>query len=420
MKQPTNYDPQAAVLYCLTDKPELIHSVDLDYKWFSDPKLRVLAQYLIEKDGSIKSYIELRGDFDSVHAGVLSREDWDRVLNGELLTARVVYWANVLHKDYLRNLTRIAANEYTKQPTTENLNTVIENAQAIAKTDDDTHEVSLQDMSQDMERRLNGEVEERAIKTWIPLNNAMGGGLMGGRLITIGARPAVGKSAFTISLIMSALKQQPSLSVDLFSLEMSNVANYRRFVSYITGIQGGRLVNPAATLQQAEADKVRAATQQLQGYDLRLYERQTRLSTIVQTIRTRAAAASEGYIAVVDYLQLIDVNSKADRRLQIEQITRQLKQLTNELNIPIVMLSQLSRGITQRQDPAPMLSDLRESGSIEQDSNAVMFLYNEKEPEPSDDMRLVTLKVAKNREGSLADINFKFYPERMRFEVKYI
>lgn len=420
MKQPTNYDPQAAVLYCLTEKPALIHSVDIDYKWFSDPKLRILAQYLIEKDGSIKSYIELRGDFDSVHAGALSREDWDRVLHGELLTARLTFWANVLHKDYLRNLTRIAANDYAKEPTSDNLNTVIEQAQAISKTDEDTKETSLQDMSEDMERRLAGEVEERAIKTWLPLNKVMGGGLMGGRLITIGARPAVGKSAFTISLIMNALKQQPRLSVDLFSLEMSNVANYRRFVSYITGIQGGKLINPATTLNQNEAGEVRAAIQQLQGYDLRLYERQTRLSTIVQTIRARAENAAEGYIAVVDYLQLIDVHSKADRRLQIEQITRQLKQLTNELNIPIVMLSQLSRGITQRQDPAPMLSDLRESGSIEQDSNAVLFLYNEKEPDPSDDMRLVTLKVAKNREGGLADINFKFYPERMRFEVKYI
>lgn len=145
----------------------------------------------------------------------------------------------------------------------------------------------------------------------------------------------------------------------------------------------------------------------------------TTLQQIEKVIRQRTASAKGQYLAVVDYLGLITVPRQSDRRLQIEQITRELKVLTNELNIPILLLSQLSRNIEQRQSQRPMLSDLRESGSIEQDSNAVGFLYNEDRSQAHEKIRSVIFSIQKNREGELADIHMTFDAEHMRFGVAY-
>lgn len=121
----------------------------------------------------------------------------------------------------------------------------------------------------------------------------------------------------------------------------------------------------------------------------------------------------------MDYLGLIGVRGQPDRRLQIEEITRQFKVLTNELNIPIVLLSQLSRGVENRQDKQPVLSDLRESGSIEQDSNAIGFLWNSDRQDEKSDIRTVTLTIAKNREGALGSIDFRFFAPKLQFKVAY-
>ena len=242
---------------------------------------------------------------------------------------------------------------------------------------------------------------------------------MPGRLLTIGARPAVGKSAFAINIIIEALKQQPELTVDMFSLEMSNSENYNRLLACKTGISAGKFINPKRSLSDAEKIEVEKAGNVLKDYHLQFYDKQVELHQIVKTIRQRAADAPKGYLAVIDYLGLIGVRSHADRRLQIEEITRQFKVLTNEIGIPIVLLSQLSRGIENRQDKQPVLSDLRESGSIEQDSNAVGFLWNSDRENEKSDVRTVTLTIAKNREGALGSIDFVFCAPKLQFRVAY-
>ena len=260
---------------------------------------------------------------------------------------------------------------------------------------------------------------DNGIKTYFTLNNILGGGLMPGRLLTIGARPGVGKSAFAVNLIIEALKQQPELTVDMFSLEMSNAENYNRLLACKTGISAGKFINPQKSLSDAEKVEVEKAGNVLKDYHLQLYDKQVELPQIVKTMRQRAADADKGYLAIVDYLGLIGVRSQSDRRLQIEEITRQFKVLTNELGIPIVLLSQLSRGIENRQDKQPVLSDLRESGSIEQDSNAVGFLWNSDRQNEKSDIRTVTLTIAKNREGALGSIDFRFFAPKLQFKVAY-
>ena len=131
--------------------------------------------------------------------------------------------------------------------------------------------------------------------------------------------------------------------------------------------------------------------------------------------KRRTEAKNKPYIAFIDYLGLIDYTNKSmPKQAQISEITRMLKMLTNELEIPIVLFSQLNREAANRQDKMPVLSDLRDSGSIEQDSNAVFFIHR-------DNLAEVKTKVivAKNREGNVASLNFNFYGNRDTFSEEF-
>lgn len=173
-------------------------------------------------------------------------------------------------------------------------------------------------------------------------------------------------------------------------------------------------------LKPGDKELVRATIEYFKQKDLKVYDTVSELNHILGIIKERAAGQAPGkYLAVIDYVGLIKVNNNRDRRLQIEQITRELKNLANEHQVPIVILSQLSRGVEQRQDKSPILSDLRESGSIEQDSNVVGFLSNEETEENHEGYQRVKFSIKKNREGDLMDSTFKFYKAQMNFVEEF-
>jgi replicative DNA helicase len=143
-------------------------------------------------------------------------------------------------------------------------------------------------------------------------------------------------------------------------------------------------------------------------------------SLTIFDIRSRARRASQreplGMI-IIDYLQLISSNSKVDRHLQIGEISRGLKLLARELHCPVIALSQLSRSVESRTDQIPMLSDLRESGSIEQDADVVMFLYREEKVKKETEKKgIADVIVAKQRNGPTDTISLKFWDQYTRFD----
>ncbi|MBS7390629.1 MAG: DnaB-like helicase C-terminal domain-containing protein, partial [Fibrobacter sp.] len=234
-----------------------------------------------------------------------------------------------------------------------------------------------------------------------------------GMLITIGARPGVGKTAYAINLAMEAMNRQPDLAVDFFTLEMSKIQMIKRFISRMCEINSMKFRNPKLTLKSDEKAKVTASGFQLLGSELRVHDSMFHIREIERQIRRRHyEVKGKPYIAFVDYLGLVEASdTRQPRHIQVGEITRTLKILTNELNIPIVLLSQLNRAVENRQDKKPNLSDLRESGSVEQDSNVVMFLHEDGEDEGK-----TIVSVAKNREGFTGDIEYRFLKSKMYFE----
>src|SRR5699024_6209641 len=176
------------------------------------------------------------------------------------------------------------------------------------------------------------------------------------------------------------LEMQAKGQVEFFNLEKTKNTMAKRFVNRLTGINSYKSKNTKTMLKDEEKREVIAKMDWLNKTGLRIHDSKFKLSEIERTIRQRRHEHRAGeYVAFIDCVGLVNAGGGLDRDLEVGKISRTLKLLTNELNIPIVVLSQLNRGVEARQDKKPVLSDLRESGDLEQDANVVGLLSQDQE-----------------------------------------
>ncbi len=240
------------------------------------------------------------------------------------------------------------------------------------------------------------------------------GGLQKSDLIIIAARPGMGKSSWLNSVILNAARRNQRVA--LFSLEMSNEQLVQRFISAETHIPSNKLRE--GKLDEKDWAQFVAATQHLGTLPIFLDDTPA-LST--QELRTKARRLHLEYgldLIMVDYLQLMTTPYRSENRVQeISFISRSLKQLARELNVPVVAAAQLSRAVEMRNDKRPILSDLRESGSIEQDADVVMFIYRDNYYNPdSPEGNRAEIHVAKHRNGPTGVVDLIFLPELTQFQ----
>lgn len=243
-------------------------------------------------------------------------------------------------------------------------------------------------------------------------------GLHEGNLIILAARPAMGKTALALNIAKHVAVQEHKPTV-IFSLEMGAEELIERIVASEGMVPGYHL--KTGNLSTDEWKRIVQAQSNL--YDTPIFVDDTagiRISEIRSKARKLSQEMGSLGIIIIDYLQLI-TGSKGENRQQIvSEISRELKILAKDLRVPVIALSQLSRSVEQRQDRRPMLSDLRESGSIEQDADIVAFLYRDayyqKEQADSQESNNVTeLILEKNRHGSLGTVKLYFHKEYTKF-----
>jgi replicative DNA helicase len=232
--------------------------------------------------------------------------------------------------------------------------------------------------------------------------------------ILVAARPSMGKTAFVLNVAEHvAIKE--GITTAIFSLEMSNVQLVNRLLSLESSVNAdairkgnldsgdwGRLINSAEDISKSKLiidDTPGISIQELRS-KCRKYKLENDLGLII-----------------IDYLQLMSGNGKTDSRQQeISDISRSLKALARELNVPVITLSQLSRAVEQRPDHRPILSDLRESGAIEQDADVVMFIYRDDYYNKDTEFKGVSeLIIAKQRNGPIGTVRLAWLPEQTRF-----
>jgi len=241
------------------------------------------------------------------------------------------------------------------------------------------------------------------------------GGFQKSDLIILAARPAVGKTSLALNFALNAARKYRKV-VAYFSLEMSSEQLVQRLLSTETGIDQQRLRK--GEIEDRDWDMIMAAAGELSTTMLYIDDTPA-MSALELRTKARRLQAEHGLdLIVVDYLQLMRGDTRSENRVQeISYISRALKGLARELEAPVIALSQLSRAIESRTDHKPMLSDLRESGAIEQDSDIVMFIYREDMvKENSDRKNIADVIIAKHRNGPTDTIPLYFRKELTKFE----
>ncbi len=236
-------------------------------------------------------------------------------------------------------------------------------------------------------------------------------GLQPSALIIVGARPAMGKTSFILNVAAHASIRE-NRPVLVFSLEMGHLEISQRILSSETRIDSKAML--AGQLKENDWVNISATIDRLGEVPLWVDDNP---NPSIMDIRAKArrlkSSVGELGLVVVDYLQLMTGRSRAEsRQVEVAEISRGLKILARELKCPVVGVSQLSRNLESRQDKRPMLSDLRESGSIEQDADVVLFLYRDEVYNPGDQMteNLAEVIIAKHRNGPVGTINLNFMP----------
>lgn len=271
-------------------------------------------------------------------------------------------------------------------------------------------------MSEVLERLNTIKTDAEAFKgipTGFWMLDKLTNGLHGGELIVIAGRPGTGKSSFAMNIVENAALKNKSCAV--FSLEMPRIQIAQRLLCSCSGVALSKMASGEFADNEKDWKKLYETATKLSNF--KIFIDDSSLVTPAQVLsKCRRLKSKEGLdLVLIDYIQLMTIGRKAENRQQeISEISRNLKILAKELDVPVVALSQMSRQIESRPG-RPQLSDLRESGAIEQDADIVMFIHREKTEEdaPNKDDRM--LIVAKHRNGALDDIPLKWIGELVKF-----
>jgi replicative DNA helicase len=341
-------------------------------------------------------------------------------------SANVEYYAKIVkEKATLRNLiyaaNKILTNAYEADQESD---LILDEAESsiFAVADDRLKAgfVPMRDLVNESFPKIEQLFEHKRLVTGVPTGFAdldeMTRGLQGGDLIIIAARPSMGKTSLVLN-IAQHVAVQPELSVGFFSLEMSKESLFIRLLTSEAQIDSHRLMSGA--IAQKDYGRISQALETLSA--MRLFiDDSANVGVLEMRAKSRRLQAEHGLnLLVVDYIQLMSARGRYENRtLELASISRSLKGLAKELNIPIVVLSQLSRAPESRSDHRPQLSDLRESGALEQDADVVILIYRDdaynRDPN-NPDAGTAELIVAKQRNGPTGIVRLAFLREQTRF-----
>jgi replicative DNA helicase len=338
----------------------------------------------------------------------------------------VEYYAKIVkEKSTLRNLiyaaNKILTNAYEADQESD---IVLDEAEsAIFAVADDRLKagfVPMRDLVKESFPKIEQLFEQKRLITGVPTGfvdlDEMTRGLQGGDLVIIAARPSMGKTSLVLN-IAQYVATQPEHAVGFFSLEMSKESLFLRLLTAEAQVDGHRLLSGA--IGGKDYGRISHALETLSAMKL-FIDDSANIGVLEMRAKSRRLQAEHGLsLLVVDYIQLMSGRGRFENRtLELASISRSLKGLAKELNVPIVVLSQLSRAPEARSDHRPQLSDLRESGALEQDADVVVLIYRDdvynKDPN-SPDAGTAELILAKQRNGPTGVVRLAFLREQTRF-----
>lgn len=283
-----------------------------------------------------------------------------------------------------------------------------------------TKEESMKDIVLNIIREMEIAANNKGEYTGIPtgftdLDNKLTG-MHGGELIIVAARPAMGKTAFVLNIVhhLAIKKNVPCL---LFSLEMSKEQLGQRIMS-IDAMVDSKAMKLSHTLTDDDWDKLAESMDVMSKAPIYMVDNSAISISELRSISRMHKQNHNIGLIVIDYLQLMSATGKVESRQNfIAEVSRSLKNLARELNVPIIALSQLSRGVESRNDKMPVMSDIRESGAIEQDADVIMFIHRDEyyNPDTTDKPNTAEINIAKNRSGETGTIDLRWIGKYTKF-----
>lgn len=406
-----NFTLEQKILSRMLNKPDEVLREKLKVNWFADETHRQLAYTLLNADEPFSDFSEIELKVKEFYPKSNVTEEWLNAIKFE-----DVYLSNLkgslksLEAEYIRDRTHEASLNYADYPNTKNKEILEDWLRKLDELDVEDDEGELNAPINQLLYELDNEVE-LGLSSFPKLDRQLGAGLEKGMMFVLAGRPGTGKTAYGVSMVVEILQKNPDVQIDFFSLEMAKVEMLKRFIARLTGINGYKFKNAKVALKNEEKQQVIKSADWISKTGLRIHDNKFSLSNIERTIRQRKHESKGDYLAVIDYIGLMDAEDNNMQRNQaIGKISRRLKRLTNELEIPILLMSQLNRGVEHRENKVPVLADLRESGDLEQDANVVGFLSENKERD-----HVIDLTIAKNRNGQLGTLYYEFFKPAMTF-----
>ncbi|MGL5123785.1 MAG: replicative DNA helicase [Fusobacteriaceae bacterium] len=429
-KVPSSIESEKAVLGGIFLKPEIFGDVIEILKTtdFYRNSYKLVYETMIEmysNDETIDpillvEYLKKKNKYEEIGGEKILYE----IIEDTSTAANTLKYASIVReKSILRKLTDIGTKivEMASEGC-EDVDTILDKAEGLIFKISETKEakdiVNIKDTLEKEFERLQSAYENKGMTTGISSGfknyDFLTSGFHPSDLIIIAARPAMGKTAFALNLALNASLDSKK-SVLIFSLEMGNSQLLQRLLSVDSGVPLQKIRN--GFLDEVEWGKLGMTSGKLANAEINIADVPNVNVLEIRAIARRLKAANKLDMIVIDYLQLISGNGKSDNRQnEVSEISRALKGIARELDIPVIALSQLSRAPEQRADRRPMLSDLRESGAIEQDADIVLFLYRDDYYNEDSELKGVTeVIIGKQRNGPVGTAQLRFFHELTKF-----
>lgn len=375
---------------------------------------------------TVADKLELIGKLDEIGSVAYLSE----LAEGVVSAANGEYYADIVKRDSLIRRVIHAGNEIAKSgyDSTDGKEALANAERLVYKLSEENSEKALvladkafAKVMNDIEDAQKGNVSKRVVLTGFERFDRKSRGLKPGELVLIAARPSVGKTAFALNIAVNvATNKADPKAVAIFSLEMPAELLAKRMLSYLSGVSLSKM-DTRGGLDRGDAHKTLFnAFQLLSAKNIYIDDYSMNGPADVLSKCRRLKREKGLDLVIIDYLQLmtsVGPNGRApeSRQVEVSDMSRKMKIYAKELDCPIILLSQMSRGIEQRNDHTPLLSDLRESGSIEQDADIVTFLYNPSRYNAALPENQVILDVKKNRNGPIGGIMLEWTGETTTF-----
>lgn len=434
-KLPQNLEAEMAVLGCAFLTKYALDKVceELEPDMFvSEPNKRIYeAIFSLHQDkipldsATVKNEIEKKGSISTIGG----MEYLSEVIDSVISAANVDYYIDIVRDKALRRklidvINGIATTAYDED---NNTNDLVDDAErkifSVTKARKAGEFKSIGEVmrstQEELERLAKNQSEITGIESGFYELDKMTTGFHANELIILAARPAMGKTAFGLNLAVNAAKSTEK-AVAIFNMEMSAEQLAIRMIAAAGGIEMNKLRN--GRLEHNDWKKVNEAMSELGDTNLYIEDSSGMTISEIRAKCRRLATQGKGLgLVIIDYLQLITGSAKyeGNRQQEVSEISRSLKTMAMELKIPVIALAQLSRSVELRENKRPIMSDLRESGSIEQDADIVAFLYRDdyynKPATEITSTSITELIIGKHRNGSTGTIELLFERDMSNF-----